>query len=154
MRTILTLSNFVKKLGFSRANEKEFRAQLNHLLRIKAIEVQQGGFIADSMHHPKLVIIRNLSAIQTRFKFIAPQDSKAEKRHHSRKSPIPFQHRFDISEWITLGNVNEIITLGVPARGDGLCLYLPKDLCNLYDLIAGDRMKVHLLEHFRKRREE
>jgi hypothetical protein len=72
----------------------------------------------------------------------------------SGKNFEPFPRRFSVSEWDVLGKVDELITLPVSARGDGLCLYLPKDLCQLYGLIAGDRMKVALREHFRKRRTE
>lgn len=72
----------------------------------------------------------------------------------SRRSSEPYPRRFQTTEWNVVGKVNELITLPVSARGDGLCLYLPKDLCNLYGLVAGDRLKVHLLEHFRKERSD
>ena len=70
------------------------------------------------------------------------------------KKMEPYPRRFSVSEWDVLGKVDELITLPISARGEGLCLYLPKDLCQLYGLIAGDRMKVTLKEHFRKRRTE
>ena len=70
------------------------------------------------------------------------------------KAKPSFRRRFAVSEWEIIGKIYEITTLPVSARGDGLCLYLPKDLCNLYGLIAGDRVKVTLNEHFRKKREE
>lgn len=59
-----------------------------------------------------------------------------------------------ISDWERIGVLKETQTLPVSARGAGLCLYLPKDLCEVYGLIAGDRLKVELRDHFRKIREE
>ena len=70
------------------------------------------------------------------------------------KKKDPYPRRFAVSEWEIVEKINELVTLPVSARGDGLCLYLPKDLCNLHGLIAGDRVKVGLNEHYRKRREE
>jgi hypothetical protein len=77
-----------------------------------------------------------------------------KSERHFRRVTEPYPRRFSVSEWEVLGKVNELITLPVSARGDGLCLYLPKDLCRVYGLIAGDRLKVHLQLHFRKRRSE
>jgi hypothetical protein len=59
-----------------------------------------------------------------------------------------------ISDWERLNVVKETHTLHVSARGIGLCLYLPKDLCELYGLIAGDALKIEMLDHYRKRKPE
>jgi len=48
-----------------------------------------------------------------------------------------------------IGEIRETHSLAVSARGDGLCLYLPKKLCMLYGILAGDRIKVQLREHYR-----
>jgi hypothetical protein len=59
-----------------------------------------------------------------------------------------------LSEWEKVDVLKEVQTLPVSARGAGLCLYLPKDLCEVYGLIAGDMLKVQMLDHFRKIRDE
>jgi len=64
----------------------------------------------------------------------------------------PIQRAF--SEWDMIGKLKEIITLSVSARGTGLCLYIPKITAETYGLIAGDRIKVSLNNHFRKRKPE
>jgi hypothetical protein len=64
---VLTLQKFVKELGFSRANEKSFREHFNYLLRIKAVELQRSGFLSDSMHHHKIVVIRDFEALRRHF---------------------------------------------------------------------------------------
>jgi hypothetical protein len=61
---------------------------------------------------------------------------------------------FRLSQWERIDVLKEVHTLPVSARGDGLCLYLSKNLCAVYGLIAGDMLKVQMLDHFRKRREE
>ena len=48
-----------------------------------------------------------------------------------------------------IGEIKETRTLRVSARGDGLCLYLPKEFCELYNIIAGDKLKARLGDHFR-----
>lgn len=50
--------------------------------------------------------------------------------------------------------IREIHALPVSARGSGLCLYLPKSLCELYGFIAGDRVKVQLRDHYRLKNPE
>jgi hypothetical protein len=50
-----------------------------------------------------------------------------------------------------IGEIREMITLQVSARGEGLCLYLPKQLCETYGIIAGHRLKVMIRDHFRPR---
>lgn len=49
-----------------------------------------------------------------------------------------------------VGEIKEIRTLRVSASGRGLYLYLPKSLCEQYDIIAGDRIKVQLKEHYKR----
>jgi hypothetical protein len=51
-----------------------------------------------------------------------------------------------VKKWKLRGEVNEKLTLNVSASGSGLYLHLPKDLCNTYDIIGGERIKVHLVE--------
>jgi hypothetical protein len=58
-----------------------------------------------------------------------------------------------ISDWERINVLKETETLPVSARGAGLCLYLGKDLCEVYGLLAGDMLKVEMLDHFRKIRE-
>ncbi len=70
------------------------------------------------------------------------------------KKQVQFRRRFKVSEWDLIEKIYEIVTLPVSARGDGLCLYLPKDLCDLHGIIAGDRIKTLLNEHYRKERTE
>jgi hypothetical protein len=75
-------------------------------------------------------------------------------RRNKEPKTEPYTRRFRISPWEVLQKIDENITLQVSARGDGLCLYLPKDLTSLYGLLSGDRIKVALKQHYRKRREE
>ena len=48
-----------------------------------------------------------------------------------------------------IGNVSETRTLKVVTKGDGLALYLTKDLCEVCEIWAGDRVKAKLMDHFR-----
>lgn len=44
--------------------------------------------------------------------------------------------------------------LTVSARGSGLCMYIPKETCDLYGIIAGHVLVVQIEEHYRKPREK
>jgi len=53
-RTVLSRRKLVKLLGFSNARSKRFSA----LVRDGIVEIQQSGFLGDSMHHEKLARIQ------------------------------------------------------------------------------------------------
>jgi hypothetical protein len=40
----------------------------------------------------------------------------------------------------------------VSSRGTGLVVYLPKDTCEVYDIMSGDVLILTIEEHYRKRR--
>ncbi len=46
------------------------------------------------------------------------------------------------------------LALTVSARGSGLCMYIPKEECDLYGIIAGHILVVKIDEHYRKRQED
>ena len=45
--------------------------------------------------------------------------------------------------------VKQQLLLRVSQHGDGLYLFIPRDVVRTYDIIVGDRMKVELLTRFR-----
>lgn len=51
--------------------------------------------------------------------------------------------------WKVVREIKERRTLNVSSHGKGLYLYLPKDLCEIYGINGGDRVKVQLLELFK-----
>jgi len=53
-------------------------------------------------------------------------------------------------KWKQAREIKELITLSVSGSGGGLYLYLPKKLCEQYDIIAGNRVKVQLRELFKR----
>jgi hypothetical protein len=55
---ILSLQRFARLAGYSRANCRDFRQRMRELERNGRLEIQQGGFWAHSLHHEKLVAIR------------------------------------------------------------------------------------------------
>lgn len=59
-----------------------------------------------------------------------------------------------VEEFEKIGEIKETHTLKVSARGDGLCLYLPKSLCEVHGIIAGHRLKVHIRDHYRLKNPE
>jgi hypothetical protein len=54
-----------------------------------------------------------------------------------------------VKEYDKIGEVRETHSLRVAGRGNGLYLFLPRGLCEVHRIIAGDRIKVQLRDHFR-----
>ena len=55
-----------------------------------------------------------------------------------------------VKKWKIAREIKERRTLNVSTHGRGLYLYLPKDLCEVYEVNGGDRVKVMLLELFKR----
>lgn len=55
-----------------------------------------------------------------------------------------------IKKWKESGDIGETRTLAVSGSGGGLYLYLPKPLCELYKIVAGDQIKVTLRAHIKR----
>ena len=155
MKTVFSSSTFAREIGFESAAQKGFRKTVTHLARIGALEIQQGGFKGDNMHHKKLIVVRDFRTVMLYLGAkIEEAKPKQRNRKASRKKVEPYGRRFSVSEWDIIAKLDEVVTLPVSARGEGMCFYLPKDLCELYGFICGDRIQVALKKHFRKRREE
>jgi hypothetical protein len=58
--------------------------------------------------------------------------------------------RIVIRKWRTVEAIDETRTLAVSGSGGGLYLYLPKPLCELYSIVAGDQIKVTLRAHIKR----
>jgi len=56
-------------------------------------------------------------------------------------------------EFERIGEIKETHSLAVSQRGGGLYLYLPKGLCEVHGIWAGDRIKATLRDLFRPKRE-
>lgn len=52
-----------------------------------------------------------------------------------------------------IGEIREELNLRVSARGEGLYLYLPKSICEVHNLLTGDRIKAKLTDHYRQQRD-
>ena len=55
---ITSLGELAKIAGFKSVNNKVFREALENLQKKGIIEIQQGGFTGDSMHHRKMVVLK------------------------------------------------------------------------------------------------
>jgi hypothetical protein len=64
------------------------------------------------------------------------------------------QEKFSISQWKKVGNLKEMVLLGVSSRGNSLCIIIPKDLADIAGVMSGDRVRVWFLDHYRMKREE
>ena len=63
------------------------------------------------------------------------------------------QIKYSVSDWKKVGNLKEMVVLGVSSRGNSLCIIIPKDLADIAGVISGDRVRVWFLDHYRKKME-
>lgn len=63
----MPLNTFAKKLGFKSAKAYGFKGHLHVLERQGALLVKQAGYLADSLHHPKVVVVKNWEAVELHF---------------------------------------------------------------------------------------
>lgn len=73
----MTVNTFAKKMGFKSGNAYGFKGHLHALERMGALEIKQGGYMADSLHHPKIVTIKNVEAVAIHFKLPSLPESRA-----------------------------------------------------------------------------
>ena len=59
-----------------------------------------------------------------------------------------------LKEYEKIGEIRETHSLRVAGRGNGLYLFLPRGLCEVHGIIAGDRIKVQLRDHYRLKNPE
>lgn len=102
MRNRMTLQNFARCVGLKRANITGFKKSLQLLEESGALKVKQGGFIAHSMCHPKIVYIRDWREVAAYFGQIKqPVKSDPEHYYDERERPeesVVYSLAFCVSE--------------------------------------------------------
>lgn len=63
----MTVNNFAEKLGFKNGMSYGFRGHLHYFEREGTVEVKQAGYSGDSLHHPKVVVIKKWDLVERRF---------------------------------------------------------------------------------------
>ncbi len=60
----MTIAVFARRIGFKNARAYGFKKRLHALEKRKLVRVKQGGFVADSMHHPRIVEVADMEGVQ------------------------------------------------------------------------------------------
>ena len=97
----VAINTFAKRLGFKNGGAYGFKGLLDQLERKGVIEVQQGGFLADSTNHNKLVVVKDLDYIH---RVVNPQlfpEKKPPQWHRTRKC-----HHKDFAVTTVLSEIN------------------------------------------------
>lgn len=53
-----------------------------------------------------------------------------------------------------LGKIRNSIVLRVSAKGEGLSVTIPKEICDTYGVLSGDTIRVEFQEHYREKAPE
>jgi hypothetical protein len=155
MRKVLSLSKFARETGFPPGERKGFKKHLKKLLSEGLIEIQQGGFLADNLHHHKLVIIKDLRILKTKSEeTIITVQARTREETSFREERLTFQKRQELS--LTATDTRErlgFISLYVFKKTDRTCyVTLDPKVIKTYGIQAGDILKLKLIE-VRKHRE-
>lgn len=52
-----------------------------------------------------------------------------------------------------INKINNTIVLRASAKGEGLSVTIPKELCDVYGILSGDYLKTAFQDHFREKSE-
>lgn len=55
-----------------------------------------------------------------------------------------------VSSYKNLGKIRNTIIITVTAKAESLSLTIPREVCEVYDIIASDRLQIEFKDHFRK----
>ena len=55
-----------------------------------------------------------------------------------------------VEQYKNIGKIRNSLIITVTAKAESLSLTIPKDLCEVYNIIAGDKIQVAFLDHFKK----
>lgn len=94
MRSYFSLGLFAREfLGYTHASEKGCMKLLHELEHKNIIEIQQSGFRGDSMHHGRLVIVKDwytlLLSIGIQYRYEAP---KMPQKSHPKRVYHEYEH--------------------------------------------------------------
>ena len=78
------------------------------------------------------------------------EETKKRRGGNRRKTPDPTKI---IVPYPLVNKPKLRLNLTVSARGSGLCMYIPKEACDLYQILSGHILVVEIQEHYRKRQE-
>ena len=158
MKNQVSPSVFAKSLGVS-GRSKGFLKTLHYLEKIGAIKIQQSGFRGDSLHHHKLVIVKNQQLVRLCFSEksrikIEQEDIEIKTKRIEYLSPIPppkklkFLKRHPGNYLSAKINVTELLAL--KHSGRQYYIVLPRETIQVYGLTNGDVLKVEIKEVFRQ----
>jgi predicted metalloenzyme YecM len=149
MRTISSIPKFARACGFSTSSQKGFRKHLNYLVQIRALEIQQGGFLGDNIHHHKLVVIRDEKAVKQHFSpktreipiDLIENPSRPKKREAKTET---WEH-----EEISRPHSVQYYALKCTARK--YYIRIPSAMIGYLGIKTGDLLKVKLIEAYTHR---
>jgi hypothetical protein len=149
-RRVGALSRLAKQLGYATAGNPEFKRRLLLLSERKSISIQQGGYVGDSMHHIKLVsmsdraydllegprfkepVIENVPSKLPQLRFNGAGNFQASAILHPPAERIGLKYVSTLSR-----------------HGSGLYVRIPGEAIDFFELVAGDQVKVAILERKR-----
>jgi hypothetical protein len=149
MRTILSIPKFARAYGFSSSNQKGFRKHLNYLARIRALEIQQGGFLGDNIHHHKLVVIRNEKTVKEYFSPKTPELSVDPIENPSR--PKKRDTKTERWEHDEISRPHSVQYYALKCTARKYYIRIPSAMIACLGIKTGDLLKVKLIEAYTHR---
>jgi hypothetical protein len=148
MRTVSSIPVFARACGFSSSAEKGFRKHLNYLIRIKALEIQQGGFLGDNMHHHKIIVIHNANAINAYFRKKVKIAENAPEQSTDLPKSKERTERWERNESFDPRSIQLYV---LKCTGREYYIRLPDAMITCLGIRPGDLLKLKLIEAWKHR---
>lgn len=85
---------------------------------------------------------------------MAIEETEKKRGGNRRKTPSIKEVKETFIPYPLVNKPKLRLALTISARGSGLCMYIPKEDCDLYGFIAGHVLVVRIDEHYKKRIED
>lgn len=151
MKNVYSLSKFARYVGYKSARNREFNNLLKRLSCSRAIDIQQSGFSADSLHHKKLVIVRNQERIEEIKGYPHIEKNIQETIPKTKKR----KQRIRVITKVIVRNMQRVTkrigvtlitrTSGGKGPNSGIYLYVPKDHVDAYGIVSGQKVEIKLI---------
>jgi len=144
-----SLARLARQLGYESVRDRDFTRKIRLLTEWKVLAIQQSGYVGDSMHHIKLVsmqeqafaFLQRANLAMTHVPLDQPTDPSSERTSCLDALALGVKHQGLTSQRIGVDIVGSIVR-----QGSGLYIRIPQSIVEYYEMVAGDKVKVGILQ--------
>ena len=144
-----SLTRLARQLGYESVRDLDFTRKIRLLTERKVLAIQQSGCVGDSTHHIKLVsmqeqafaFLQRANLVMTHVPLDQTTDPSSERISCLDALALGVKHQDLTSQRIGVDIVGSIVR-----QGSGLYIRIPQSIVEYYEMVAGDKVKVGVLQ--------